>query len=926
MKRWPSLIVCALCIIGFSLQGQVVINEYSASNLEGFLDNYGRTEDWIELYNTSDQAVDLTGWHLSDKGSKPGKWEMPFGTVIGPNGYLVFWCSGRDIRCGNHFHTNFKLAQTEGKDIVLLSDASETVVNEFEMDITLVEHSRCRETDGSDNWMVGMLPTPGWTNDGSQQAPRYTVAPSMDVEAGFYQDAVTVTITNNEPNSVIHYTTNGDNPTVNSAVYTEPLVISSTSVVKAQAHSNDPEIITGKMDFNTYFINEDDFSLAVFSVAADRVIELANGNGPLIPIGSLEYFDLDKQREAVGYGSLNRHGQDSWALDHRSLDWFTRDEMGYTKEINAELFSYSDRDHYQKFMFRNSGDDNYPAIDDFAHEGSTHIRDEYVQTLALEGELELDTRAVERVIVYLNGEYWGVYGMRERPVDHDYTGEYYDQGKYDIHFLSTWGNSQAQYGGQEAFIDWVTIRDFILENDMSDPANYERVDDEINLTSFADYFIMNLFVVAKDWLNYNTGWWRGLDPDGKHKKWGYILWDLDATFGYYINYTGVPNEEPDATPCDIDEISDFMDDFFGNGWGGSDEPMSGEGCESISNGTSPYTAGDPIYNQVINVDQMCCSVWDSGCQAQYDAIIAGGGAECNLVVPMDVSGNVGKHEKILLKLQEESPEFRQLYFSRMADLRNTVFTCENMNTTLDRMFDVIRPEMPKQIERWGGTMQGWNDNVDDLYEFVNSRCNLIDDGMVSCYDLTGPFQLTLNADPIGIGEIDINTLDIETFPWQGEYFGEMDNKIVANVWDENEADWTFSHWETAAGSEILSDITDENAVIRLTSNDTLTAVFTMISSLDETLLNDLNFKAFPNPAHDQIVVEFNLNEATDIQLELLNVVGQKLMTFNEVSGKQPAGLNKQTLNIDRNQIPSGFYLLKVKADEREYSVKVSLVE
>jgi hypothetical protein len=79
-----------------SLKAQVVINEYSASNLESFTDAFGKTEDWIELYNTSSNDVDISGWHLSDKVHKPGKWDIPQGTIIPGNGHLVFLCSGRD--------------------------------------------------------------------------------------------------------------------------------------------------------------------------------------------------------------------------------------------------------------------------------------------------------------------------------------------------------------------------------------------------------------------------------------------------------------------------------------------------------------------------------------------------------------------------------------------------------------------------------------------------------------------------------------------------------------------------------------------------------------------------------------------------------------------------------------------------------------
>ena len=80
--------------------------------------------------------------------------------------------------------------------------------------------------------------------------------------------------------------------------------------------------------------------------------------------------------------------------------------------------------------------------------------------------------------------------------------------------------------------------------------------------SLIDYMVTNLTVVASDWLNYNTGWWRGTNPNGSHKKWAYVLWDLDATFDYYINYSGVPNTNPDAVPCDIEEIADFLDGWF----------------------------------------------------------------------------------------------------------------------------------------------------------------------------------------------------------------------------------------------------------------------------------------------------------------------------------------------------------------------------
>lgn len=899
--------------------GQIHINEYSASNLDNFLDNYNRTEDWIELYNSSSDPVDLTGWHLSDKELKPQKWAIPDGTMITGNGHLVFWCSGRDESDGTNFHTNFKLAQTKDNEVVLLSDPTGTIVEMFPMELTLVEHSRCRTADGDLNWVVSTEPSLGTSNDTTLQFQGYTQTPTIDLPAGYYSGLQMVSITNNEPNSILRYTTDGTNPTENSAVYSDPLPVVFTQVVKAQSFSNDSSILVGKMDFNTYFIDED-FTLAVFSVAADSVLDLAGGNGPVIPIGSLEYFNQDKEREATSFGSLNRHGQDSWVLPHRSLDWVSRDEMGYSKAVNAPLFNYSDRDEYQKFMFRNSGDDNYPAINDNAHQGSAHIRDEYVQTLALDAGMELDTRAAERVILFLNGQYWGVYGMRERPVDHDYTDEYYDQGKYGLQYLSTWGDTEIEYGGLKAATDWMALRDFILENDMSDSANYKIADDSINMVSMIDYMIVNLNVVASDWLNYNTGWWRGLDTAGQHKKWGYILWDLDATFDYYINYSGVPNISPDAEPCDLEDIADFMDNFFDNGQGGGGGTTTPPAdCQTIMNGSSPYPSDDPFFVQTILEDGYCCdNDWDGICQNLYNNISSGN------YIPSD--GDVGQHEKIFLKLLEENSTFKQLYYSRYADMMNTVFSCDNMINTLDSMLAVIEPEMPRQIQRWGGTLNEWESNVQDLKDFILSRCELLDDGAIGCYDeLSGPYNITLLTQPDGIGEIDFNTLDIESFPWTGDYFGGMENKIKAKVFDEFEDEYKFSHWISTVENVITPNDTTRKAWINLTQADTLIAVFETIIVGDKDLENDFNISVFPNPAKDYLTLRFELEKSSEMKVALHSVLGQKIMDFPQAGGKQSEGIHIQNLNLNNKEIITGLYFLVVDIDDKQRSFKINII-
>jgi hypothetical protein len=278
------------------------------------------------------------------------------------------------------------------------------------------------------------------------------------------------------------------------------------------------------------------------------------------PLGTIEYFGIDKLLKTRSCGNFGKHGQDSWANDQRSIDVACRDEMGYTKELDYRIFKLTEREKFQKVILRASGDDNYPSANRESNEGCAHIRDGYVQNLCKRDNLKLDYRTTERVIVYLNGVYWGVYEIREKPVDHDYTDYYYDQGKYDIQVVNVWGETWAEYGDTQALIDWNFIKDYILTNDMSDTLKYNFVDSIYNVKSLVDYVLVNSFTVCTDWLNYNTSIWRGLDRNGEHKKWGYSLWDNDATFGFYINYTGVPDTSAYALPCNAEGLTDPFQD------------------------------------------------------------------------------------------------------------------------------------------------------------------------------------------------------------------------------------------------------------------------------------------------------------------------------------------------------------------------------
>lgn len=755
MNRFPSLFLLAFLFYLFPQfsSAQLFINEYSASNLESFADNYNAFEDWVEIYNGNPFSVDISGYYLSDDPADSLRWAFPENTSIEANGFLRIWLSGRDLVSGTHFHTNFKLTQTKNpKEHVVLTDNVGTILDDIEMTITQQEHSRGRSTDGGNDWVIYTNPTPNASNNSATGYLKYADKPAMSLQAGFYDNSLEISISTTEPDATIRYTTDGSLPTSGSGIYGSPVDVSQTTIIKAIAFSSNPEILPSMVDFNTYFIGIT-HNMPVISAAAADLDNLLNGNQWLRPFGTFEYFNIDGERTNVAYGEYNEHGQDSWVHDQRSIDWITRDECGYKSAITGDIIPLTDRQEFQRIILRAAGDDNYPGIDT-----SAHLRDYFIQNTACRGNLNLDMRRGYKGVLYCNGIYWGVYGYREKVSDHDYTDYYYDQGKYDIYYLKLWGSSWAEYGGQEAWNDWNEIHDFILYNDMSDPVNFEYVKSRYDYTSLIDYVHINSYVVCSDWINWNVGWWKGLNPDGNHQRWAYTLWDEDATFNHYINYTGVPGTDPEVYPC-------FPEDLWND--------------------------------------------------------------------PED-------HIEILNALIDNE-EFYQYYVTRYIDLYNTTFHPDSMLPYLDSIEEYMQDEMFNHVARWGGTLGQWRENVEKIRWFIQARHDYLPEGFIDCYNITGPFELSLQVDPPEAGHIKLNSLLHENFPWQGTYFGNIDNHLEAIP---ASPEYEFDYW-SFSNAIISPNDTLEQVVMELLGSDELIAHFRERVLVDSLVINEINYNSSP---------------------------------------------------------------------------------
>jgi len=783
-------IFCTLALISYTTQSQVVVNEFCTANYSDWTIG-ADLQDWMEFYNPSGAAADISGYWLSDDPTNPQKWAFPAGSTVPANGDLLVLLSGTgdyDPNYAGYRNTNFRVTQTNGETI-LFSNTSGTVLESFDLSIIgafQANHSYARTTDGGPSWAIHTNPSPSESNSGASYAG-YTSRPTINIEAGYQAGPIGVTISA-APGATIYYTLNGSEPSNTSTLYTGVININSTSVLRAIAYATDPTLLPSLIETNSYFFGGDQHSVQVVSISGATLSDGEWGWGGN-EMTSIEFFTAAGTLVTESQGDSNEHGNDSNAYDQRGFDYITRDALGYDNVVAAPVISNTDRPNYERLIFKAAANDNYP------YSGGAHIRDAYVQHLSHVGGLHLDERKTESCVLYINGEYWGVYEIREKVDDTDFTEYYYDQPDGFIDFIKTWGGTWNEYG---TATDWNDLVDFATTNDLSVQANYDYVLSQYNHMSLIDYFVLNSYVLCTDWLNWNTAWWRGRHPDGEAKRWRYALWDMDNTFGHGANYTGVPSNDPNADPCQIDEMGD----------------VGGQGH-----------------------------------------------------VPM-------------LNAMFDNDNFLADYLQRYAALSNTVFSCTYMNHVLDSMVDVLDPEMERQCERWGGNYATWQQNVQEIRDFIAARCNdEIVGGLEDCYDVEA-FTVTVQIE--GTGEIVFSTVDLNnsTAPWSGTFFGELPINLTA--YTEGSGCGSFVGWQIIDGTGVIAEPTSAVTTLTITSNVTVEAVFSAPAAGSLDITYDVNL---PGAG----VIEFNgtasalpNSEAVEAgTLTTLSVTANEWFTFME---------------------------------------------
>lgn len=270
-------------------------------------------------------------------------------------------------------------------------------------------------------------------------------------------------------------------------------------------------------------------------------------------------------------------------------------------------------------------------------------------------------------------------------------------------------------------------------------------------------------------------------------------------------------------------------------------------------------------------------------------------------------GDSNRHVQIFRSLLADS-SFRHDFINRYADLVNTLFTSANVRHELTEVMEMLRPEIVHQFEKWGNTIEGWYYEIDSVvFPYVDSRPALALQHLQEVFLLGGRSVITLDVWPTAGGSIALNSVRPGPFPWSGTYFS--GHAISLKAIPEN--GFVFSHWESSSGEIIARD----SEMIR----DPADCVSCLAVFLPEDQQNKL--LVYPNPLTGPAVVAYELEEDSEVSLQLTDPYGRVLMSSGSLYGK--AGLLR--FSIDLSEYAAGLYFLILRSEKFVTSSAIQLI-
>ncbi|MDR0397192.1 MAG: lamin tail domain-containing protein [Oscillospiraceae bacterium] len=480
--------------------------------LEGF--------DWVEIYNGGGGAVNLAGYGLSDQPGRPRLWQFP-DVTIQPGQFLLVYLSGSERLPDSSQALYAPFGISSLGEALTLSDPDGNVIDRLAVPALVSGTSYGRIAGGGLAYFD--IPTPGERN--GEGFAGYAAVPTVDIPGGMYPAPIEATV-RAAAGTTVRYTVDGSNPTIDSPEYTGPVPIEHTAVFRARAFQDGlrpSPIVT-----NTYFISVYHL-LPVVSIVADPYLlwnpltgiyagdytQSAMEKMPFTDMpywqkarvaAHFEYIDESGKLQSSEGVELSLNGQFSLDMPQKSFRVSAKARYG-SEALSYPFFPELPYERYRALILRNGGQDgNY-----------TRIVDAFQSRVMDWSGTSVYHMPSAPVVVYLNGEYWGHYNLRER-TDKYALAQYEGWDDPDSVDLIK-GSGTVISGTIDAYRE---TRNYIRDHNMNDPASLARALEMIDVDNLFDFYIFEIYFGNSD--AGNIKYYRRNAPG---EKWRWIVFDLD---------------------------------------------------------------------------------------------------------------------------------------------------------------------------------------------------------------------------------------------------------------------------------------------------------------------------------------------------------------------------------------------------------------
>jgi len=518
----PS-ILCGCCLLLLFLnlyaQSPVRINEILASNGSIISDEKNEFDDWVEIFNSGTDSVNLEGCFLSDNLKKKQKWRFPSGkpelTIIPPKGFLLVWCDN-DLEQDSLLHADFRL-DADGESVYLLDKNGKTLVDSVRYPRQYLDFSYGRIAGGKE-WSYFLQPSPLKPNMGAAKTEGICPAPEFKPQQSFHHGSAEVSISVPE-DCEVYYSTDGSEPRPDkSKKYSSPFRIEKTVVIRARAFRDG--FLPGRVSSRTFFVNES-ISLPVVSVITspsnlwdpEKGIYTNPFKDAEVP-AHFEYFRGDSLALSMD-AAFKIFGNTSRNSSKQSFAVLAKEKFGDDRMRHP---FFADKPHIKSVdgvVLR--GDVTSGRGGGDRETAGERIKNELMYHINRQAGGHCDMQAYQPVVLFLNGNYWGLYNLMERK------GKDFIKNNYGIDDIDMLNSYHLDVVEGDT-IHYQTIIDYINENDLSDDSLFQPLYSWIDMESLLDYWIFETYPATHDY-EVNIRFWRPRTPDG---KWRWLAFDEDS--------------------------------------------------------------------------------------------------------------------------------------------------------------------------------------------------------------------------------------------------------------------------------------------------------------------------------------------------------------------------------------------------------------